>query len=168
MLDSDHSDFAKKLLFALKCRIIERRQTVHATLLAYLEDPSFLDNTADKEFVYSSHDEIAKAARELLIRIFPLAPPAVEVVEEELGQDDPDEPELVEVEPPSAKKRRSEEFKAIANKAIELKANLKQPRAEPKVVKSVSSSSLDDILKDMAQFEKYGERPSSLQKVILI
>ena len=54
------SEFAQKLLFAIKCRIIDRRQKTVSTLIAYLENPSFLDSVTGLQLAYSDHEEIVK------------------------------------------------------------------------------------------------------------
>ena len=82
------SEFAKKLLFSVKCRIIDRRLPVISTLQAYLENPNFLDTLKDEKLQYADREEMAEAAARLITRLFP---PAVECENEE----DPDEPEEI-------------------------------------------------------------------------
>ena len=148
------SEFAKKLLFALKCRIIERRQKVAGTLLAYLEDPRFIDSTSSLHLDYANRDEIAKKATDLFIRLFP--PP---VTETDCTESDPDEPEMVEVEtiesatPP--KKSDSGEWRDFEDC---LKPKMPVPRAAKSVLPA------DVIKQGMESFEIDGERPSSLEK----
>ena len=63
-------------MFAIKCQIIDRRQTTVATCLAYLEDPHFLDSVTDLQLAYSDREEIAKKMAELSVRLFPTMPRA--------------------------------------------------------------------------------------------
>ena len=155
-LENLDSEISKKLLFAIKYRIIERRQKVVATLIAYLEDPNFLNTTSGKHLDYSTHDEIAKKAKELFLRHFPpLAPPVVE--------DDPDEPEPidpVELDPiiqPPPPKRSCSDCSDDLNECLE--------KGKPKPLPPKSTTSIDDIKEDMSSFERSGERPTSLEKV---
>ena len=129
-----------------------------ATLIAYLEDPGFLDTTSGKNFTYATHDEIAYKAKQLLIRHFPTHTTPNDNERDE--QDDPDEPEIIEPEElpegaPPPKRSRSNELKDHLIKTA--------PKLHP--LPSKSSSPLDVIKEAMSQFETSGERPSSLQKV---
>ena len=146
------SEFAKKLLFALKCRIIERRQITVATLLAYLENPAFLSTTESLNLTYASRDEIAIKASELYIRLFPAVAP---LVPENDSEDDPDEPQLVEVEPIPPQRSFSDEL----NDCVD------EPTPAPVLQTAISATPLDDIKEDMSSFERNGQRPLSLQKV---
>ena len=135
-----------------------------STLLAYLEDPAFLNATEGKHLDYASRDEIQKKATELLVRLFQDSPPPME--DNQDNDDDPDEPELIDdipepvqdttesVDDPSPPKRSdSDDFKDCLN-----------PTPEPKPTKAASP--LEIIQEDMSSYERDGERPKSLQKVI--
>ena len=150
-LNQLESEFAKKLLFALKCRIIERWQITVATLLAYLENPAFLNTTESLNLAYASRDEIAIKASELYTRLFPAVSPPVP----ENDSDDPDEPQLVEVEPMPPQRSFSDEL----NDCVD------EPTPAPVLQTAISATPLDDIKEDMSSFERNGQRPLSLQKV---
>ena len=83
------SQFATNLLFELKCRIIERRQSVASTLLAYLENPKFLDSTAGLKLEYSDREAIAQKIERLFLRLF-----SDTTVDSDV--EDIDEPDIVE------------------------------------------------------------------------
>ena len=152
------SEFAGKLLYSLKYRIIERRQQVLSTCLAYLEDPLFLESTQGKYLSYASRDEIAETLERLLVRLFPDTPdPPVDNVD---LNDDPDEPEVIyepeeidEAPPPKrARSNESDDLEEFVNK-----------KPEPQPAKG--KSPLEIIESAMSEYETSGERPSSLEKV---
>ena len=146
-----NTEFAGRLLFALKCRILERRHKIVSTLLAYLEDPNFLETTEGKELAYADHGEIANEAARILVRLFPTP------VNEARDEEDPDDPELVVVETAAPPVRSdSDDFKDVAYKH--------EPTA-PQCVRSTTP--LEVIERAMSEYETSGERPTSLQKVYL-
>ena len=148
------TEFSKKLLFSLKCRIIERRQIAAATTLAYLENPAFLNATVSLNLTYANHNEIAKKISELNVRLFPTEPPPAP---ENVSDDDPDEPEPREMETEVEHVPPQRSFSDEVNDCVD------QPA--PQLQTAISSTPLDDIKEDMSSFERTGQRPPSLQKV---
>ena len=65
-----NSEFSRKLLDSLRNRIIDRRNVKMATLMAYLEDCRFPDTTDDLHMTYSTKNDIAVTAKDLLERLF--------------------------------------------------------------------------------------------------
>ena len=65
------SDIGKRLCEEVEYRINERRQKTVATLLAYLENPMFLNHNRNLKLEYASKTEIQKLAKEILLRLFP-------------------------------------------------------------------------------------------------
>ena len=143
------SEFAQKLLFAIKCRIIDRRQKTVSTLIAYLENPSFLDSVTGLQLAYSDHDEIAKKAADLYMSHFPIVPCP------ESQEDDPDEPELIYDEAPPPKRNRSDSSEDLDH--------FLEKKPLPHV--SRSDTPLEVIKNAMSEFESSAERPATLQKV---
>ena len=152
-LEKQTSEFAGELLFNLKYRIIERRQIVLSTSLAYLENPAFLNTTSSLNLTYADREDIAKKLTELSTRLFP-APPPPPVAEDD-SQNNPDEPELIEeAQPPQ---------RIDSNESEELNTYLNETR--PVIQVSKTASTLDIIQEAMSLFETNGERPKPLEKV---
>ena len=147
------TDFAERLLFSLKRRIIERRHKVISTLLAYLEKPNFLNTTRGKHLEYANKDEIANEAARIFVRLYGTN------VEESQVDDDPDDPDSVteteEVEAVPPKRTDSDDFKDV----------VKDDKPAPQVSGSVTITPLEIIQRAMSEYEISGERPSSLEKV---
>ena len=61
----------KSLAFEVEYRIKERRNKGISTLLAYLDDPNFLNTLKNPILDYSSKAEIEKVAQGLLSRLYP-------------------------------------------------------------------------------------------------
>ena len=155
------SEFARNLLFSLKCHIIERRNQVTSTLMAYLESPRFLQTTSGKHFPYSDREEIAKDATRLLIRLFSTPEPEIEAHDDE----NIDEPEIVEEETaPTMSESDSDAMAPTRSDSDDFKDVL-EPKPEPAVIRSEKTIDIDTIKEHMSAFESSGERSSLLQKV---
>ena len=149
------SEFAKKLLYSVKKRIIERRQITVATLLAYLENPAFLNTTGSLNLTYSSRDEIAEEILELDTRLYPSTPTSA-AGNDSRANANTDEQEIVDDPMPMPPKRS---FSDELNDCVD------EPTPAPLVQTSFSNTPLDDIKDDMASFEKNGRRSPILQRV---
>ena len=126
-----------------------------STLLAYLQDCTFLDATDGLHLTYATRDQVATEAKNLLARLFP-------ETKDQATPADPDEPEPVEVEvevtgPTPPKRRRAHGL------AEHLKDN-KTKRAERGAAHSTSAKY--KIIYAMKSFEATGKRPEVLQQVL--
>lgn len=157
------SEFAKKLLFSLKYRIIERRRQVTSTLMAYLECPRFLKNTSGKYLAYSDRDEIAREATNLLIRLFPVQEPETVAHEDE----NVDEPEIVEEKTVSSASESDADSEASASNKSDSDdfTDVLEPKPEAPIARSGTAIDIDTIKEHMDAYEKSGEKSALLQKV---
>ena len=164
-----NSEFAQKLVFEVKCQIIDRRQTIVSTSLAYLEDPAFLHSVADRQLAYSDREEIAKKIADLHVRLFPTTSCTESQDEEdpdEVQQIYPDEGEgLSQIE--SATTRNDGEPPPKRNRSDSSSSEDLDDYLEKKPPLHVETTTdpLDVIKNAMAEFESSGERPATLQKV---
>ena len=146
------SEFARKLLDSVKNRIIDRRNMKTSTLMAYLQDPRFLDTTESLHMTYATHEEIAGEARDLLKRLYP---------EEPANQGPTTEKETVveSAQPPKRQGSENAYKRSMCDRLSENKAKRSQGKA------LISVTALLKIKKDMDSYEASGKRPDSLQKV---
>ena len=70
-LDELESNVSDRLRNEVGYRISERRPKKVATLLAYLENPMFLDLTKDRLLKYATKPEIKEMANDILLRLYP-------------------------------------------------------------------------------------------------
>ena len=164
-LEKLDSEFARKLLFALKCQIADRRMKVTSTLLAYLGNPSFLDSIHDCKLTYANHDEIAQEAKKFFVRLFPEPEPQPQAEAEPEPEPEPeesplevdlDDPEPIEASPP--KRTCSEESEGLND-------FLNKPK--PATPAKRLSTPLEIIETQMSAFESTGERSKVLEKVYI-
>lgn len=126
-----------------------------STLLAYLQDCTFLDATPGLYLTYATRDEVADEAKDLLARLYP----DTKSQSTPDNPDNPDDPEPVEIAstgPAPPKRRRAH---GLQN---HLKGN-RDKRAERGAAKSTTP--LYKIKKAMDTFEATGSRPELLQKL---
>ncbi len=139
-----------KLFEAVKLRIEERRDPSISGLLLFLEDPDGYDSSSSLLLEYPPKNDLAKAARDLYLRLF---------ASEKDGDNDEDneaEDDEDSVEPP-AKKSRADELDAIlSGKAA--KSRPQKPEATPQEV-------LKTLKREFAVLESTKERPSCLEKI---
>ena len=121
-----------------------------STLLAYLQDCSFLNSTASLHLTYAEREQVAYEAKDLFVRLFPEKP------EDGNNQTDDPEPDPTPEGPPPPKKPYSKKLhdKLMVNKA---------KRAQNKA--AISSTPLRKIMKDMESFEATGKRPDNLEQI---
>ena len=148
------AEFAENLLAALENRIIERRNHKLSTLLAYLQDVTFLDATADLHLTYASRKEMADEARKVYARLYP--EPESKGDTDNPTEVNPDEPEVIGPTPPKRSRSRGQDLRG------HLKDN-KNKRAERGAL--MSSTPLFKIQKAMGTYEATGKRPEILQQV---
>ena len=79
-LDELKSNASERLRNEVEYRILERRQKEVATLVAYLENPMFLDQKKKRLLQYATKTEIQQVANDLLVRLYPTL----------VGQDQPE------------------------------------------------------------------------------
>ena len=156
-LTNQTSEFASRVLASLRERIEERRNVELSTLLAYLQDATFLDSTHDLHLSYATRDEVANEAKEIAIRLFPPTSEDKEYTPqaENHSPSDPDEPEPEEG--PTPPKR------SCSNELRRHHKENKAKRAKRGAAKSATP--LFKIMKDMESYEATGKRPPMLQKI---
>ena len=154
------SPFGVLLKQAIEDRIEERRTNrlmELSTLLAYLEDRNFLTTTHDKILLYADKRDIAKVARDLYMRLFPVNEQPDSSVQA------PEPTEDVTVEGPTPPKR------SLSQKWKEREAMYETSRktdSNPRPVSALSSANLlKEINKDMKEYEKSGQRSDMLEQV---
>ena len=173
-LKSFKTPIANRLYQSLLNRILQRRQQDLATLLAYLEQPSFLDMVGNEptHLSYSSRKDMSKLAVDLYVRLFPHEDIAahnnhehetIDLVEEnhdpkETAEVDIDDPKPNEDDSPPAKKRLYEDRKNYHKKLAKTpRKNPFQPHDKKDILRTIK--------KDMVLFEDTGSRGKLLQRI---
>ena len=165
--------FAVRLLGCVEERIAERRLKVASTLLAYLEDPSFLGQD-DLILEYASKYQITNLARDIYFRHYHIPKPAAAETggegpstnqeRQNSPQENPDEPAVMPS--PSKRSRPAPPKKTRSN---EWRQKIKDKRAKsaekPKHSDHTSATLLTSIKNDMKEYERGGERPEKLNQV---
>ena len=153
------SSFAVRLLAQVEERIDERRLKVASTLLAYLEDPTFLEQVDDLILQYSSKSLITSLARDIYFRLYHVPKPA----EDETGgerqnppEEDPDEPDVVPTPP---KKSRSNEWRQ------KIKDKRAKIGTQNRHSDHTSGTLLTAIKNEIKEYEHGGKRPEKLHQV---
>ena len=160
------STFALRLLTQVEKRIDERRLKVAATLLAYLEDPSFLEQE-DLILSYGSKYDIAKLARDMWLRLFQVKKPtpAIESPVSDM-EDAPDGVESESIDSPPPKSDSHPPTKSDSNDFKDKMEVKKAKRKKRGPTSGLSSTSLLTAIKqDMKEYEVTGERSEKLDKV---
>ena len=148
----------------METRIEERRLKAPATLMAYLENRSFLNSTESRHLEYSDKDEMAETAFDLIKELkleeesyHQQEEVQVEEVEEEdhpedcqCGEDDP-------FEPPPPKRNP---YKLMSK-------SLEQRKKESHISSRPTGVTMESLHDDMSQYERTGIRSTSLEKVYL-
>ena len=149
------SSFAVRLLAQVEERIDERRLKVASTLLAYLEDPTFLEQD-DLILPYATKSQLTSLARDIYFRHHHVPKPVVEETErQDTPEENPDEPEVVPTPP---KKSRSNEWR---QKIQDKRAKIGQHRHSD----HTSGTLLTAIKNEIKEYEHSGKRPEKLHQV---
>ena len=152
-LQALNSDFAKELTTSVKDRIDERRQPKLSTLLAYLNDPHFLDASKSwgRVLSYANKTAITTLAKEIYMRLFH------EEQDEASNEGPQDSQEPVDSTGPTPPKRtRSQELRDHKSK---------KPDGTTISFTTSSTRVLNAIKTDMKSFEFTGTRPRMLEQV---
>ena len=145
--------FARRLNGAVQTRIEERRLSVLSTLMAFLENPSFLSSTRGLHLTYADKNEIAKAAKDLLIDL------KLEGKGKEPEDTEVEDPEDNPSEPASIPPQRSYSEELRDDLAERESATIVRPQS------TGTTTTLTSIKKDIKKYEGTGDRPKSLEKV---
>ena len=158
-LSTIDSPFAMRLNGAVQTRIEERRLTILSTLMAFLENPSFLDSTRNLHLQYADRNELIKSAKELLIDLKLDKDEEPEQNENIGGQEmEHSETETEPMEPTA--------IPPVRSFSDELNDSLAQREAEQYNVGAQESTvTLASIRRDFKKYEGTGIRPKTLEKV---
>ena len=121
-----------------------------STLLAYLQDSTFLNSTASLHLPYAEREQLLYEAKDLFVRLYPEKP------EDGNNQTAEPDPDPIPEGPPPPKKK-------YANKLQGQLAENKAKRAQNKAAKR--STALRKIAIDMESFEATGKRPENLEQI---
>ena len=155
-----NSPFAARLTLQVELRVNERRLKVPATLLGYLENPSFLKEK-NRVLPSASKTEIAELMRDLYLRLFIEKKP-----DENEGQNPPvEDPEFAddeEMPPPPKRSRSNEKREQLKEKRTR---DMTMTKNEPEATCVTPASLLTALKNNMKEYEVEKKRPEKLQQV---
>ena len=152
-LSTLNSPFANRLNGAIQTRIEQRRLNTLSTLMAFLENPNFLDSIKNLHLQYGSRNDMIQAAKELLIDL----KLDQDEESEQVDSQDKEHPETEPMETVPTPPERS--F------SDELDDHLDKRDAQCNLGAQESSITLASIRKDFKKYEGTGSRPKTLEKV---